>query len=277
MASKKEFEADNVELRKQVERAIRELDRFASELVEIVAGRDDGEARALQTLARRTRLVAEELGEELREGLDVETVGMLVGFIRHEFTRKAIGGLIAGVAAKYGPELIEHAEVALDAVDDVLSVLSGFGGENVARSTPSGAQVWEESRGNVTVTGRSGEFVSGEEDRADATVAPEVVEETAEVPTPLPDASSDPRVRVNPGTLDVERVDDVSPSGTTSASVSGTASTETQTIDLPSISRVDQLTDDERAQVAEDYVAEHGLDEFVEPDEDTVGERGLTR
>jgi hypothetical protein len=173
MASKKELETDNVELRKQVERAIRELDRFGSELAEIVRGLDDAEARAIRILARRAHLVAEELGAELREGLDPETVGLLVRFFRHEYTRKAIGGLITGLAAKYGPELVEHAELALDAV------------ENLAGITASGSRIGLEQGGGLLLEDGNAE------PSASVSVNPGTVTVQGEVPRPTvrPDAT----------------------------------------------------------------------------------------
>lgn len=49
------------------------------------------------------------------------------------------------------------------------------------------------------------------------------------------------------------------------------------TIEVGSVGPIDDLTEDDRRRVAEEYIVEHGTGVFVEPDEDTVGERGRTR
>ena len=223
MASKNELEADNVELRKKVERAVRELDRFGSELAEIVAGRNDVEARTLRIVARRACLVAGELGEELREELDVETVSVFIRVMRNEYTRKAIGGLIAGLAAKYGPEIIDHADLALDAVDDVLAVLGGLGGEPATGSpdpagTASMTESDDEGAGNLlkddggrllTDDGRPIRLEDGNAaDSLSATAKPRTIEPTTDLPTVVTGHGTN--VRATSGTADLTLDDSAS-------------------------------------------------------------------
>lgn len=128
MASKKELREQNVELRRAVEKAVRELDLFATDLAELVRIQGDAADPAVRILARRVHLVAEELGEELRGALDETTVNLFLRIARHWVTAAIVGGLIEGVAEKYGVSLVtaalDHADVAIGAVEKALDILS---------------------------------------------------------------------------------------------------------------------------------------------------------
>jgi hypothetical protein len=214
---KAELEASNATLRALVEEAAGRLGTLAASLDWIVERRGGDEA--VELLARRARTLAELLSDELRGNPDEETIGLLVRLGRHWITRAVAEGVVTALAAKYGPDLIGHADAAIQAAEDVLGALGGVGD-------------------GMTLPGTA---------RARST------------DTPFDDAGT---------------AFDGGPASSGGRSYGADGRSYART--YGGSDRV-ELDDEERERIAEEYVAEHGIEAFVEPDNDYRDERDRMR
>ena len=175
MTSKKEIEADNVELRKLVERTAGDLGSLADELDFVF---DHGRDAAVGLLATRARSLSELLATTLLEEFDVEAVGWISRLARHWIAKAVAVGLVEHFSAKYGGPAIEQTFGAVAGSLD--SLLEAFG---VASDLTSS--------------------ISTPSTRQDATVRPETVTLEAEVPSPTEVRGTPTTVRVTAGSGDL--------------------------------------------------------------------------
>lgn len=208
---------ETVALRKEVERAVRDLVGFADEL-DLVAERS-GEVAA-ELLARRARSIADHLSDTLREeALDREAVGILTRLGRHWIARAVAEGVVATLAAKYGtPALVDAANVVFHGLG---SIADGVGG--LVSQTPPVAPGARTGIPAPTVVDATPATI-------ELTAEPGVVHTSGEAAVTMPDANVRDYLTTDEG--QVLTLGEVEPHTVLS------------------------LTDDERRQVAEEWMAD---------------------